>query len=205
MRTQGLASRRRHRFVRTTDSVHPHPVASNVLARNFKPQRPNQVWATDITYVRTDEGWLFLAVVMDLFSRAVVGWAMRENLDRRLTLSALDMALSTRVLSAGLLHHSDQGCQYASGDYQRKLALHGIRCSMSRRGNCWDNAPVESFFGTLKTELVHHQRFVTRAQAKAALFQYIEGFYNRRRRHSALGYRSPAEHEYLAAKESIAA
>ena len=155
MRQQGLAARRRRRFVRTTDSAHRQPVADNLLARQFSPGQPNCTWATDITYVATRQGWLYLAVVLDLFSRQVVGWAMGQTIDTQLVLGALDMALKSRKPPQGLLHHSDRGSQYASADYQRALEQRGIRCSMSRKGNCWDNAVVESFFSSLKMELVH--------------------------------------------------
>ncbi|WZX23409.1 IS3 family transposase [Myxococcus stipitatus] len=205
MREAGLRARRRRRFVHTTDSKHGLPVAPNVLARAFNPPGPDQTWATDITYVPTREGWLYLAVVLDLFSRRVIGWAMDRCIDRHLVLSALDMALKGRCPPAGLLHHSDRGSQYASEDYQRALAARGIRCSMSRKGNCWDNAVVESFFSTLKTELVHDADFSTREAAKGGLFEFIEVFYNRKRRHSSLGYVSPAEFEKTASQVPLAA
>ncbi|RKG56242.1 IS3 family transposase [Corallococcus sp. AB011P] len=193
MRQEGLAARRRRPFVRTTDSKHAHPVAPNVVARDFLPPGPDRIWASDITYVWTAEGWLYLAVVLDLFSRRVVGWSMGERIDRQLALAALDMALTGRTAPA--LHHSDRGSQYASEDYRRRLAERGITCSMSRKGNCWDNAVVESFFSSMKLELVYTRNFKTRAEARLALFEYIEVFYNRRRRHSSLGYVSPAEYE----------
>jgi putative transposase len=205
MREAGLCARRRRRFVHTTDSKHGLPVAPNVLARDFNPPRPDQAWVTDITYVPTREGWVYLAVVLDLFSRRVIGWAMDRCIDRHLVLSALDMALKSRRPSVGLLHHSDRGSQYASADYQKALAARGLRCSMSRKGNCWDNAVVESFFSTLKTELVHERDFATRESAKAALFDFIEVFYNRKRRHSSLGYVSPAEFEKAASQVPLAA
>ncbi|NOK36940.1 IS3 family transposase [Corallococcus exercitus] len=153
----------------------------------------------------TREGWVYLAVVLDLFSRRIIGWAMDRCIDRHLVLSALDMALKGRRPPAGLLHHSDRGSQYASEDYQRALASRGIQCSMSRKGNCWDNAVVESFFSTLKTELVHEVDFLTRESAKAALFEFIEVFYNRKRRHSSLGYVSPVEFEKAASQVPLAA
>jgi transposase InsO family protein len=205
MRQQGLAARRRRRFVRTTDSAHRQPVADNLLARHFSPDQPNCTWATDITYVATRQGWLYLAVVLDLFSRQVVGWAMGQSIDTQLVLSALDMALKSRKPPRGLLHHSDRGSQYASTDYQRTLEQRGIRCSMSRKGNCWDNAVVESFFSSLKMELVHEADFATREQATAALFEYIEVFYNRKRRHSSLGYVSPVEYERSVLPSELAA
>lgn len=193
MRQEGLAARKRRPFVRTTDSQHPHPVAPNVVARDFLPPGPNRTWAGDITYVWTSEGWLYLAVVLDLFSRRVVGWSMSERIDRQLVLAALDMALAGRA--APDLYHSDRGSQYASEDYRERLAEHGITCTMSRKGNCWDNAVVERFFSSLKMELVHTRRFRTHDEATLALFEYIEVFYNRKRRHSSLGYVSAAEYE----------
>jgi putative transposase len=195
MRHHQLASRRRRRFRATTDSRHPFPVAPNVLARQFAQGAPDRAWVTDITYLPTDEGWLYLAVILDLCSRVVVGWAMSERITRELTLDALDMALVQRRPRRGLLHHSDRGSQYASGDYQRALAAEGIVCSMSRRGNCWDNAVAESFFATVKVELAHDARWETRVAARTALFEYIEVFYNGQRRHSSLGYLSPRAFE----------
>lgn len=195
MREAGLTGQRRRRFRGTTDSHHAHPVAANVLARQFAVARPNQVWAADLTYVPTDEGWVYLAVVLDLASRRVVGWAMRARLTQAVALDALHMALGQRRPSGGLLHHSDRGGQYASGAYQVLLARRGIQASMSRRGDVWDNAVVESFFATLKTELVHQRHYRSRREAQAELFDYIEIWYNRQRRHSALGYLSPAGFE----------
>ena len=183
------------RFRLTTDSKHSLPVAQNLLARDFGAPGANVKWASDITYLWTPEGWLYLAVVLDLFSRRVVGWAMQARLDRSLVVEALEAALGYRRPEAGLLHHSDRGSQYASGDFQAKLEASGILCSMSRRGNCWDNAPVESFFGTLKQELVNRCHFATRDVARQEVFEYIEVWYNRQRRHSSLGYVSPAEFE----------
>ena len=198
MRAAGLrARRRRRRFPRTTDSRHALPVAPNVLGQRFRVEGPNQVWAGDITYLPTDEGWLYLAVLLDLFSRRVVGWAMDRGLTRALTLQALRMALLLRRPAAGLVHHSDRGSQYAATDYQLVLERVGFVCSMSRTGNCYDNAVVESFFSTLKTELAQHRRWRTRAQARSDVFAWIEGFYNRRRRHSTLGYHSPVDYENL--------
>lgn len=175
----------------------PAVVAANVLQRDFAATQPNQKWAGDITYVATREGWLYLAVLVDLYSRRIVGWAMTERLTTDLTSTALTMALQQRRVDSGLLHHSDRGSQYAAVLYQHQLAAQGMQCSMSRPGNCWDNAVVESFFATLKTELIHRRRFQTRQEATSAIFTYIEGFYNRRRRHSTLGYRSPMEFEQL--------
>ena len=196
MKTHGIRSKMRRRFVvRTTDSRHGHPIAANRLAQQFDVPLPNQAWAADITYIPTDEGWLYLAAVIDLCSRKVVGWAADDHLRAELPCAALQMALTHRRPSRPLLHHSDRGVQYACDAYQTLLARHRIECSMSRRGNCYDNAVVESFFGTLKTELIHHHTYATRNQARLALFDYLEVFYNRKRRHSALDYRSPAEYE----------
>jgi transposase InsO family protein len=194
MRLAGIRARRPRR-VQTTDSRHTFPVAENVLQRAFDAAAPNTKWAADITYISTHEGWLYLAVVMDLFSRRIIGWSMQPTLTRRLVLDALQMALDQRQPSTPVLHHSDRGSQYASDDYQRVLTTAGMACSMSRTGDCFDNAVVESFFGTLKTELVYHQQYMTRNEARSALFEYMEVFYNRQRRHSALGYRSPAAYE----------
>jgi putative transposase len=172
-------------------------VAENLLDRQFNPSEANEVWLADITYIPTREGWLYLAAVEDLYSRRVVGWAMAENMESRLVVDALAMAVQWRLPDEGLLAHSDRGSQYASEHYQLLLAKHGITCSMSRRADCWDNAPMESFFASLKKELVHDADFTTRAEARAAIFEYIEVFYNRQRRHSALGYVSPAEYEQV--------
>src|SRR5439155_18167891 len=181
---------------RTTDSNHSYPIAPNRLDRHFTAAGPDRKWTCDITYVATDQGWLYLAVVMDLFSRKIVGWSMRDHLRGELVSEALEMALlRRRCPAAGLLHHSDRGVQYACGDYRKLLEKHGIECSMSRRGNCYDNAVMESFFGTLKTELVHQNHYAMHAQAKASIFEWIECWYNRRRRHSALGYFTPEAFE----------
>jgi transposase InsO family protein len=166
-----------------------------VLARQFTAPAPDAVWVTDITYIPTGEGWLYLAVILDLYSRSIVGWAMSDRLTRQLALDALGMALARRQPAPGLLHHSDRGSQYASGDYQTALGRQGIVGSMSRRGDCWDNAVVESFFATLKVELVHDALWPTRAAARMALFDYIEVFYNQQRRHSSLGFLSPLAFE----------
>jgi len=199
MRQHSLVARRNpRRFFVTTDSRHRYPVPGNVLDRNFAPTGPNMAWATDITYIETRQGHLFLAVVLDLYSRKVVGWAMEPYLDRRLVLAALTMAILTRTPGPGLVHHSDRGVQYACDDYQRLLADERMVPSMSRTGNCWDNAVAESFFSTLKHELVYRRKFATHDEARSAIFQYIEGFYNRRRRHSTLGYVSPEEYELRA-------
>jgi len=183
------------RFVVTTDSNHEMPIASNLLDRMFDSQTPDTRWTADITYVWTSQGWLYLAVIMDLFSRRIVGWSMDQTIDRSLVLSALEMAVVGRNPGQGLLCHSDRGSQYASGDYQKRLESAGIVCSMSRKGNCWDNAPTESFFASLKKEMVYRTRFETREQARAALFHWIEVWYNRKRRHSAIGYISPEAYE----------
>jgi transposase InsO family protein len=195
MRRDGLVARKKRRFRVTTQSKHMDPVARNVLARKFDVKAPNRVWAGDITYLATAEGWLYLAVLLDLCSRTVVGWAMSEDLDTSLALAALRMALERRNPPTGLLHHSDRGVQYACESYRAALAANGLRRSMSRKGNCWDNAPTESFFSTLKTELVGGRVFPSRALARREVFEYIETFYNRTRRHSSLGYVSPAEFE----------
>ena len=194
MRAHGIRSRARRRFVaRATDSRHDRPVAENVLAREFYPERPDTAWAADVTYIPTAEGWLYLVAVIDLCSRKVVGWATANHLRAELPLEALRMALAHRRPPGGLLHHSDRGVQYASDAYWALLAEHGIEPSMSRKGNSWDNAVVKRFFGTLKRELVHHESYAGHAEARRSLFEYIEVFYNRRRRHSTIGYRSPAE------------
>lgn len=196
MRENRLFSKVRRRFVvQTTDSDHPHPVAENHLDQSFQRELPNQAWCADITYIPTDEGWLYLAAVIDLCSRKIVGWSMAEHLRASLCTEALEMALKRRRPGPGLLHHSDRGVQYACDAYQDLLAGNGITCSMSRRGNCYDNAVMESFFGTLKRELIHHERYVTCERAKASIFEYIEVFYNRKRKHSSLGYLSPAQFE----------
>lgn len=197
MREEKLWAKQKRKFkVSTTDSNHDYPVAPNLLAQDFQASRPNEKWLSDITYIPTKEGWLYLAAVMDLYSRRIVGWAMDHTLERWLPLAALHMALDTRQPTPGLLHHSDRGSQYASQDYQELLTNHQLQVSMSRTGNCYDNAPIESFFATLKTELVHHRHFVTRAEAKTDIFEYIELFYNRSRRHSALDYLSPVAFEH---------
>ncbi len=191
MRVEGLAARRRRRFRVTTQSHHARPIAPNILARRFAVGAPNQVWAGDITYIPTREGWLYLAVLLDLGSRRVIGWALRATLERSLTLAALGMALVTRRLIASGLHHSDRGSQYACGEYRALLAAHGVTVSMSRTGDCFDNAVVESFFKTLKTELADEADWTTRVEAEAAIVEYVEHWYNAQRRHSTLGYLSP--------------
>ena len=195
MRELGLEGRRKRRFRATTDSQHRFPVAPNVLMRDFDVEAPNTAWVTDITYIATREGWLYLAVILDLFSRRVVGYAMSERIDRALVLDALGKALVQRPGARDLLHHSDRGSQYASHDYRDALDQAGITCSMSRRGDCWDNAVAESFFGTLKTELIYELPLQTRSATRSAVVEYIETFYNVRRRHSSLDYLSPVEFE----------
>jgi len=196
MRQSELRSKAQRRFVvKTTDSQHPHPIAENILNRDFQVDQPDTAWVTDITYIPTLEGWLYLAVVLDLCTRRVVGWATADHLRAELAGTALQMALSHRQPSQGVLHHSDRGVQYASEEYRAILAEHQIQASMSRIGNCYDNAVAESFFSTLKRELVHHEKYKTREEASQSLFEFIEVFYNRQRRHSTLDYRSPAEFE----------
>ena len=197
MRAAGLCARSRRRFVpQTTQSRHDGPIAPNRLAqRAAPPTRPDQVWAVDMTYIQTCEGWLFLAVVLDLHSRKVVGWAFAQSLHTALPLAALRMALGQRRPARGLLHHSDRGCQYASTEYRSLLHAHGLKASMSRTGNPYDNAAVESFFSTLKTECLPRHSLATRREAQAVAFDYIETFYNRTRLHSALGYHSPVDFE----------
>lgn len=196
MREQGLTSCRKRKFKAVgTQTDAALPVATNLLDRKFKQEAPNTAWAGDTTYILTGEGWLYLAVLLDLHSRKVVGWAMSAYNDRALVASALEMAVVSRRPAPGLLHHTDRGCQYASHEYRQALAKHGLTCSMSRVGNCWDNAVAESFFGTLKAELVGSEHFFTRAEARQAIFEYIEVFYNRQRAHSALNYLSPEQFE----------
>jgi putative transposase len=195
MRQDRLCARPRRRFKVTTQSGHSQPVPCNHLQRRFGVEAPNTCWAADITYIWTEEGWLYLAVLLDLCSRRVVGWSTSDRLGEELTLRALDRALADRRPAPGLLHHSDRGSQYASRAYRCRLINEGIEASMSRRGDCWDNAPVESFFSSLKTELFSGRVPSSRRQARSELFEYIEVFYNRQRRHSALGYQTPAEFE----------
>jgi putative transposase len=195
MRQEGLVGRRKHRKVVTTHSRHRYPVAPNLLNQEFNAEKPNHKWVADITYIPTAEGWLYLAVVLDLFSRKVVGWEMSGELTADLVEQALRMALYQRQPGPELLHHSDRGSQYASHQIQAILKAHRILVSMSRKGNCYDNAVMESFFSTLKNEWVHHQKYETRAQARRDLFEYIEGFYNTVRLHSTLGFLSPDDFE----------
>ena len=205
MREIGLRARRTRRFVATTNSRHLEPVAPNVLARNFETDAPNEAWASDVTFIQTNEGWLFLAVVIDLFSRRVVGWATSAKNDTALTLAALTLAVRRRKPNAGLVHHSDRGSTYAADEYRRALASSGIIASMSRAGDCWDNAVVESFFSTLKHELVDTKPYATRAAATELLRDYIETFYNLARRHSYLEYVSPIEFELKSRSVATAA
>lgn len=205
MNQRGLQARRKRRFRATTDSRHAFPIAPNLLGRHFEVVAPNVAWVTDITYVWTRQGWLYLAAILDLFSRRVVGWATSDRIDRKLTLEALDGALRTRRPRPGLLHHSDRGSQYASGDYRKALATLDLRCSMSRQGDCWDNAVAESFFATLKTELVDGVEFMSRRVAHDAIADYIDNFYNLQRRHSHNGYLSPVEFELKAQVTRFAA
>jgi transposase InsO family protein len=195
MHDNDIRAKTARKFRNTTDSNHALPVALNVLDRQFEATAANEKWVADITYIGTREGWLYLAAVEDLYSRMVVGWSMAEHMESRLVVDALEMAVLRRLPGEGLLAHSDRGSQYASEHYQRLLGRHGIACSMSGVGQCWDNAPMESFFATLKKELVHHEDYQTRAQARASIFEYIETFYNPKRRHSSLGYQSPANYE----------
>lgn len=193
MRENGIRARHKRRYKATTDSRHALPIAPNVLERNFTPTAPNQVWSADMTYVWTDAGWLYLAIVLDLFNREVVGWSIKPRMTADIVVDALTMAWFRRKPAPGVIHHSDRGSQYASEVFQKKLTEFGMTCSMSRKGNCWDNAPTESFFNSLKNERVHGTRYATHDAARADLFDYIERFYNRSRRHSTLGYRSPIQ------------
>ena len=194
MRNAHIRSKSCRKFrISTTDSNHSHPIAPNIVDRNFSPTAKNETWTADITYIPTDEGWLYLAVVEDLFTRKIVGWSMSSSMESRLVVDAFEMAVQRELPEEGLVAHSDRGVQYASDHYQQLLSKHDITCSMSRKGNCWDNAPMESFFATLKKELVHHEHYRTHAEARQSLFKYIEVFYNRVRSHSALGYMSPSQ------------
>jgi transposase InsO family protein len=205
MKQAHLEGRKRRRFRKTTDSNHRLPIAPNLLKRNFTATAPNQAWVTDITFLWTQQGWLYLAAILDLFSRRVVGWATSPNVDRHLALAALRAALRDRRPSEGLVHHSDRGSTYASGDYRNALEAHGIECSMSRKGDCWDNAVAESFFASLKREVEEIEDLESHAQANVILADYIDKFYNLQRRHSTIGYRSPTEFELMNCKESRAA
>jgi transposase InsO family protein len=198
MKQHGIVAVQHRKYRPTTDSGHSFPVAPNRLGRNFEADQRNRVWVADITYIPTDEGWLYLATELDLYSHRIVGWSLSSRISRQLVLDALNMAVGLRRPGTGLIHHSDRGVQYACGDFQQLLKRHGMVASMSRKGDPYDNAVAESFFRTLKVELVYLRRFRTRAEAKAAIVEYIELFYNRWRRHSSLDYRSPAEYEELA-------
>ena len=191
MKAEGIVCKTRRRFKATTNSRHNKPVADNTLDRDFQREQPNQAYVGDITYVPTREGWLYLSVFIDVCSRAVVGWSMSDRMTATLVTDSLEMALWKRRPLAGLLVHSDRGSQYASDRYQQLLSDNGFICSMSRKGNCWDNAVAESFFHTPKTELIHHEDFQTREEAQRAIFEYIEVFYNRQRKHSTNGYLAP--------------
>jgi transposase InsO family protein len=205
MREKKLAARMRRRFRTTTDSKHDFPIAPNVLERDFTASAPDRAWVTDITFLWTAQGWLYLAVILDLFSRRVVGWATSQNVDRHLALAALDAALARRRPTAGLVHHSDRGSTYASSDYRKALDARGLECSMSRKGDCWDNAVAESFFSTLKRELEGIDDFESRAGATLSIGDYIDGFYNIQRRHSAINYTSPVEFELIHSVKRAAA
>ena len=191
MRQAGIRSRSKRKFKATTNSKHSFSVAPNLLDRNFTVESPDSVWVGDITYIHTDEGWIYLAVLLDLYNREVIGWSASARMTRQLAIDALEMALGKRDPGQGLLHHTDRGSQYASNEYQNILKDHHVVCSMSRKGNCWDNAVAESFFGRLKSEWVNHQRYHSRSEAIQSLFYYIEIFYNRKRRHSSINYLTP--------------
>ena len=193
MHDHNIRARHKRRYKATTDSKHNLPVARNLMDRQFAPSAPNQVWTSDITYLWTDEGWMYLAIVLDLFNREVVGWSLKPRMKTDLVTDALTMSWFRRRPPAGLMHHSDRGCQYASHDFQTLLTEYGMICSMSRKGNCWDNAPTESWFNSFKNERVHGLRYATHANMKAMSFEYIEVFYNRTRQHSTLGYTSPRQ------------
>jgi putative transposase len=196
MQESGIQAKTVKKFQVTTDSKHSHPVVENVLDRQFdRATKPNQIWVSDITYVWTQEGWMYLTCVLDLYSRKVVGWSMSSRMTKEFVMEALEMAIRHRCPKDELLHHSDRGSQYASEAYRELLTRNGITCSMSRKGNCWDNAVMESFFATLKKELIHHERYETRSAARLSIFEYIEVFYNRQRLHSTLGYQSPEHFE----------
>jgi transposase InsO family protein len=197
MRNAGIRSRTKKKFKATTNSKHNLPVAPNLLEQNFTVEAPDRTWVGDITYIPTDEGWLYLAILLDLYNREVVGWAASPRMTRQLVIEALQMALGRRDPGHGLVHHTDRGSQYASYDYQDILKEHDIVCSMSRKGNCYDNAVAESFFGRLKSEWVNHQRYLSRSEAIQSLFYYIEIFYNRKRRHSSINYVTPQEYENI--------
>lgn len=195
MKRHAITAKRKRRFKVTTNSQHSHRIAENLIERSFSAAAADEIWVSDVTFVWTTEGWLYLAIVLDLYSRRVVGWSMSDRLCPMLTCAAVWMAIKTRRPKAGLIHHSDQGKEYTCRDYQDILRAHGIRPSMSRKGDCWDNAVAESFFHTIKVELMEWQKFKTRSEARAKIFEWIEVFYNRERRHSTLGYVAPAVYE----------
>ena len=206
MSAHDIAARRKKRFRHTTDSKHAFPIADNLLKRDFHVDEPTRVWVTDITYVWTREGWLYLAAIVDLYSRATAAWAMSAIIGRKLCLDALALAVAARRPPPGLIHHSDRGSRYASGDYRRALDVNKMLCSMSRKGDCWDNAVAESFWCTIKAELIHDVDFALRAAAEQVIFEYLEVFHHRRRRHSRIGYRTPVQQEeiYEAARQTTA-
>jgi putative transposase len=195
MKELGISAKTKRKFKVTTDSRHNHPISPNLVNRDFKPVGPDRLWLSDITYIPTEEGWLYLATVMDAYSRKIVGWCLDDRMTQNLVLKALDMAVERRKPGPGLIHHSDRGSQYAAKAYQRRLWRYRMKGSMSRKGDCWDNSPMESFFHTLKTELVYFETYKTREQGKSSVFEYIEVFYNRQRSHSGLGFVSPECYE----------
>ena len=195
MHQHGIVSKHKKKFRVTTNSTHSFPVAENLLQRRFNVPKPGRCWVSDITYVPTLEGWLYLAITLDLFHRKVIGWSMGRRITRQLAIDALNMAIKNGCFESGLIHHSDRVVQYASNEFRALLKTNEIQCSMSRKGDCWDNAVAESFFHTLKVELIHGETYNTRQEAKTAIFEYIEGFNNRQRRHSHLGYLSPVKFE----------
>jgi transposase InsO family protein len=204
MKENDISARTKRRFVKTTDSKHGFPIAPNLLERNFTADAPNESWVGDITYLDTHQGWLYLAVLIDLYSRRVVGWAMSEHIDTALVMSALNMALTRRKPARGLIHHTDRGSQYASHEYRKALRDVGAECSMSRKGDCWDNAVAESFFASLRKELTNRVTFLSRDAARSSVFEYIEAFYNRVRRHSTINYQSPIDFELGLSKSRAA-
>ncbi len=196
MKEQGIRAKGKRKFKpQTTDSKHSLPIAKNLIKQDFSAAGPNQLWLADITYIATDKGWMYLAAIIDAYSRMIIGWAMADHMRKELALEALEMAVQSRGVTEGLIHHSDRGSQYASNAYQEELSRLGILCSMSGVGNCYDNAMMESLFHTLKVECVHGENFETRSEAKSVIFEYIECFYNRQRIHSSLGYKTPTQFE----------
>lgn len=195
MSKNNIKAKTKKKFKITTDSKHNLNISPNLLARNFSPERPNQAWCGDITYISTNEGWLFLATVIDLYSRKIIGWSMNKRMKKSIVIDAIEMALGQRKVTEGLIFHSDRGSQYCSGEFRKVLQKNNIIQSMSRKGNCWDNAVAESFFSTLKKDLVFHEEFETRNEAKRKIFEYIEVFYNKERIHSVLDFKSPIEYE----------